>query len=268
MKLGFVGLGQIGRPMAERLEAPVVFDVRDDATQGFSDVAASAREVAERADVVSVMVVDDTQVREVVGEMLPAATPGTVIAIHSTISPKTAEDLAARSGGACVVDAPVSGGPMGAGQGSLAVMVGGPLDAFEQCREAFSPWASLVVHAGKVGDGTRMKLARNLITMASFTAAAEAQRLAEAAGLDLVELGNVVRHSDKVTGGPGAIMFRNTASPAQPGDPWLDVLVHTRELGEKDLSLVIDLGRELGVDLPVAELALQQLAAGLGVPHD
>ena len=268
MKLGFVGLGQIGRPMAERLDAPVVYDVRDDATQGFADVAASAREVAERADVVSVMVLDDAQVCDVVGEMLPAATPGTVIAIHSTISPKTAESLAASGNGVHVVDAPVSGGAMGASSGSLAVMIGGSREAFERCREAFAPLASLIVHAGDVGAGTRMKIARNLITFASFAAAAEAQRLVEAAGLDVVALGDVVRYSDKVTGGPGAIMFRDTTRPATPDDPWFEVLAHTRDLGEKDLSLALDLGRELGVDLPLTELAARRLASGLGVPHE
>lgn len=268
MTIGFVGLGQIGRPMAERLHDPVVYDVRPEATEGFVDVASSAADVARRCDVVSVMVRDDEQVREVVGEMLPVARPGTVIAIHSTVSPSTAEGLAASGNRASIVDAPVSGGAVGASGGSLAVMIGGSQEAFERCREAFAPWASVVVHAGAVGAGTRMKIARTLITFASFAAVGEAQRLAEAAGLDVIALGDVVRYSDKVTGGPGAIMFRDTTSPARPDDPWFEVLVHTRELGEKDLSLAVDLGRELGIDLPLASLALERLAAGLGVPHE
>ena len=121
---------------------------------------------------------------------------------------------------------------MGAAEGALVVMAGGWTEAVDRCRERFA-WASRVVHAGPVGAGTRMKLAKNLITYASFAAVGEAQRLAEAAGLDLIELGNVVRQSDKVTGGPGAVMFRDTAAPAPADDPWHEILVaHARSRRE------------------------------------
>jgi 3-hydroxyisobutyrate dehydrogenase-like beta-hydroxyacid dehydrogenase len=223
--------------------------------------------VGERCDLVSIVVFDDAQVRDVVGELLTTAQAGAIIAIHSTVAPGTAEELAASSGEAEVVDAPVTGGPMGAAEGALVVMAGGSDDAVARCSDAFA-WASRVVHAGPVGAGTRMKLAKNLITYASFAAAGEAQRLAAAAGLDLVELGNVVRHSDKITGGPGAIMFRDTAERAARDDPWYEVLVHTRDLAEKDLRFALDLGRELGVDLPMTELSLEHVADHLGVPHD
>ncbi|MEX0874015.1 MAG: NAD(P)-dependent oxidoreductase [Actinomycetota bacterium] len=264
-RVGFVGLGQIGRPMAERLDAPVVYDLLAQATDGFADVAASAGEVAQRADVISVMVRDDAQVRDVVREMLPVARRGTVIAIHSTISPGTAEDLAGRSGDVHVVDAPVSGGFIGASEGTLAVMVGGSVDAVDRCREPFGHWATLFVHVGGVGAGTKAKLARNLMHFVAFTAAGEAQRLAEAASIDLSALAKVVRHSDKVTGGPGAIMFRDSTKPVVPDDPWFDVLNHTAELGEKDLRLALELGEELGVDLPFGSLALEYFASSLGV---
>lgn len=124
-----------------------------------------------------------------------------------------------------------------------------------------------MIHAGEPGAGTRMKLARNMLTFVSYAAAAEAQRLAEACGLDLVALGKVVRHSDSFTGGAGAIMFRNTTAPMEPADPLRPLLEHTRGLGEKDLSLALALGEVVSVDLPLAQLALQRLAAGLGVPH-
>jgi 3-hydroxyisobutyrate dehydrogenase-like beta-hydroxyacid dehydrogenase len=265
---GFVGLGQIGRPMASRLADPVVFDVRSDATEGFLNVAGSLREVAERADVISVMVLNDAQVHDVVGQMLPVARPGTVIAIHSTISPGTAEGLAARAAEVHIVDAPVAGGAIGASRGTLAVMVGGDRDAFERCRKVFSSWASVVLHFGPVGAGTRAKLAANLLAFSAMNAAFEAQRLAEAAGIDLVELGKVVRHGDSVTGGVGAIMFRDRTGPLAADDPMRDILVHTRDLGEKDLGLALELGAQLGVELPIARLARANLAAGLGVPHD
>jgi 3-hydroxyisobutyrate dehydrogenase-like beta-hydroxyacid dehydrogenase len=156
---------------------------------------------------------------------------------------------------------------MGAAEGSLVVMAGGRTDAIDLCRQRFT-WASRVVRAGDVGAGTRMKLARNLITYAAFVAVGEAQRLAEAAGLDLVDLGNVVRQSDKVTGGPGAVMFRDTARPAGPEDPWHEILSHTRDLAEKDLAFALELGRRLGVDMPLTELAKRRIAEMLGVPHD
>lgn len=266
MTTGFIGLGRMGAAMAKHLVQPLVFDVRVEATEAFENVASSVADVGERCDVISIVVFDDTQVREVIGELLTTAAAGTVIAIHSTIAPGTAPDLAANSGEVEIVDAPVTGGPMGAADAALVVMAGGSADAVALCRERFS-WASRVVHAGPVGAGTRMKLAKNLISYASFVAAGEAMRLAEAAGLDLIELGNVVRQADKVTGGPGAIMFRDTAAAAATDDPWYDVLTHTRDLAEKDLTFALDLAGELGVDLPIAELALQRFGEDLGVPR-
>ena len=128
-------------------------------------------------------------------------------------------------------------------------------------------WASLIVHAGGPGAGTRMKLARNMLHFISFTAACEASKLAEAAGINLQELGKVVRHSDKQSGGAGAIMYRDDTKPLSPDHFLYQPFLHTRGLGEKDLSLAIALGDQLDVDLPLAQTALENLAAGLGVPH-
>ena len=154
---------------------------------------------------------------------------------------------------------------MGAHEGSLAVMVGGTGEAVERCREPFSKWATLVVHLGPVGAGTRAKLARNLITFVSYAAATEAQRLAEAAGVDLRRLAEVVRHSDAVTGGPGAIMFRDTTAPLARDDGLYEIVEHTCGLGEKDLALALELGRQGGLDLPLTEVALERLRPGLGL---
>jgi len=165
-----------------------------------------------------------------------------------------------------VVDAPVSGGAMGAADGTLAIMVGGTDEAFAAARPALEAMGSLVTHAGPIGAGTKFKLARNLMHFVSFTAATEAQRLAEAAGLDLVELGKVVRHTDAITGGPGAIMHRSTTAPIAPDDFWHGVFGHVLALGEKDLSFAIRLADELDVDVPLARLALDRLGPGLGLP--
>lgn len=275
--VGFIGLGQIGAPMATRLvDWPgglVVFDVRPDAMAPLLDAGATAATdvaaLGAACDVVSVMVLNDEQVREVVAELLTAARPGAVIAVHSTIRPETAEELAvtAAERGVHLLDVPVSGGFMGAHAGTLAAMVGGDRTAYERARDVFACWASVVVHMGPAGAGTRTKLARNLMHFVAYTGAAEAQRLAEAAGLDLRKLARVVRHSDSVTGGPGAIMLRDTTAPLQPGDEWFDILSHTRDLGEKDLALALELADQLGVDLPLGRQALQDFATGLGVPH-
>jgi 3-hydroxyisobutyrate dehydrogenase len=206
------------------------------------------------------MVRDDDQVRVVAADV----PPGTVLVIHSTVAPATPAELAAT--GLRVLDAPVSGGPMGAADGSLAIMVGGAEDDVATARAALEAMGGRVVHAGPVGAGTRMKLARNLIHFVAFTAVAEAQRLAEAAGLDLIALGEVVRHTDTVTGGPGAIMHRATTEPIAPDDFWYDVFGHVRALGEKDLGFAIALAHELGVDVPLAELAIERLGPGLGLP--
>nr|WP_279536296.1 NAD-binding protein [Nocardioides ochotonae] len=124
---------------------------------------------------------------------------------------------------------------------------------------------SKVVHAGPVGAGTRFKLARNLMHFVAFTAATEAQRLAEAAGLSLKDLGEVVRHTDAVTGGPGAIMHRETTARLEPDDFWHGVMSHVVALGEKDLGFALDLADELGVDVPLARRARADLAKGLGL---
>jgi 3-hydroxyisobutyrate dehydrogenase-like beta-hydroxyacid dehydrogenase len=279
LKLGFIGLGNMGAPMAMRLvDWPgglIVYDVREHAMAPFAEagatLAGSVAEVA-AADLISVTVLDDEQVREVIaGEdgLARHAGVGTVIAIHSTIADTTAAELAREFSprGIHVIDAPVSGGRPAADTGELATMVGAPREVYERIKPALKQWASLVIHAGEPGAGTRMKLARNMLSFTSFASACEAMRLAEAAGLDLQALGRVVRHSDAITGGPGAIMVRDSMAELEPGH-WLhDTFTHTRSLGEKDLSLALALGESIGVDLPLAQIARRNLAAGLGVPH-
>ena len=276
-KLGYIGLGNQGAPMAKRLvDWPgglIVFDVRAKAMTPFVEAgataAASVAEVA-AADVISVTVLNDEQVRAVVAELAAHANPGTVIALHSTIRPETAAELAdqLRPNGIHIVDAPVSGGAGAADKGELAVMVGADDQAYESIKPVFKKWASMVVRAGEPGAGTRMKLARNMLTFVGFAAANEAMRLAEAAGLDLQKLGRVVRHSDAQSGGPGAIMVREDMNVLAPDSFLYNMFMHTRGLGEKDLGLALELGESVGVDLPLAEVAIRDLAAGLGVPHE
>src|SRR3954453_16886313 len=236
-KLGYIGLGNMGAPMAKRLVdwpgGVTVFDVRTEAMTPLAEAGATlADSVADvaTADVISVTVLEDEQVRDVVGELATNAKPGTVIAIHSTISPDTAVELAEgwEPQGIHIVDGPVTGGGGAAKRGELAVMVGATDEAYALVQEPFSQWASLIVHAGQPGAGTRMKLARNMLHFISFTAACEASKLAEAAGVNLQDLGNVVRHSDKLTGGAGAIMFRDDMKPLDPGHFLYQPFLHPR----------------------------------------
>jgi 3-hydroxyisobutyrate dehydrogenase-like beta-hydroxyacid dehydrogenase len=273
--VGFIGLGNIGAPMAKRLLAWPgglwVYDVVPDAVAELvalgAHAADSVADLAGKVDLLCVMVRDDDQVREVLGEVLGVASEGLTVAVHSTIAADTPGQLESIAGrhGVHLVDAPVSGGPMGAAEGTLAIMVGGSADGYAACEGPFALMASKVVYAGEIGAGTRMKLARNMLHFIAFTAATEAQQLAEAAGLDLVELGHVVRHTDAITGGPGAIMHRDTTAPLEPDDFWYGVFDHVRALGEKDLSFAIALAESLQVDVPLARQALDQLGTGLGL---
>ncbi|MFB9312992.1 NAD(P)-dependent oxidoreductase [Nocardioides plantarum] len=273
--VGFIGLGNIGRPMALRLAASdldlVVYDVAaapvEELVAAGARAAASVAELAADVDVICVMVRDDDQVRDVLGEVLGVSGDRQTVVIHSTVATDTPGQLAdvAASHGVKVVDAPVSGGPMGAAEGTLAIMVGGSDEAYAAARPALEVMGSKVVHAGPIGSGTKMKLARNLLHFVAFTAVTEAQRLAEAAGLSLKDLGDVVRHTDAITGGPGAIMYRETTAPIAQDDFWHGVFTHVADLGEKDLRFATALADELGVDVPLADLALTRLRPGLGL---
>ena len=276
LKLGYIGLGNMGAPMATKMaEWPggvTVYDIRTEAMTPLAEKGASlADRVADVAvaDIIHITVLNDAQVREVVGELAANTKPGTVIAIHSTISDTTAVELAGelKPQGLHIVDAPVSGGAAAAAKGELATMVGAEREVYERIKPAFKHWASLVIHAGEPGAGTRMKLARNMLTFTSYAAACEAMKLADAAGLDLQALGRVVRHTDALTGGPGAIMVRENMKDLEPDNFLYQPFLHTRGLGEKDLSLALALGEAVSVDLPLAREAYERLAAGLGVPH-
>jgi 3-hydroxyisobutyrate dehydrogenase len=274
-RVGFVGLGNIGRPMATRLLAwpggLTVFDINSDPVaeleRAGARAGASVAGLAAECGVICVMVNTDDQVRDVMGQVLGAARPGTAIVVHSTVSPDLPprlEDLAGRHD-LLLVDAPVSGGAIGADGGTLAIMVGGTDAAYDAVRGPLGLMGTEVVHCGPIGNGTAAKLARNLLHFVAFTATGEALRLAEAAGVDLVALGRVVRHTDAITGGPGAIMHRDTTAPLAADDGWTSVFEHVRAIGQKDLAHAVELADRLGVEVPMAQYAEEHLAEALGL---
>jgi 3-hydroxyisobutyrate dehydrogenase len=231
-------------------------------------VASSVAHLAELCDLVCVMVRDDRELRTVVAELLPEARPGATVLVHSTVRPDTVVDLAAQAAAVDVhlLDAVAAGGPSAAEQGRLALLVGGPVDRLEAVRPVLERMGDLVLHLGEVGSGTRANLARTLLQYVAITAAGEAARLAEAAGINPAVLGHVVRHSDAVGGGPGTVLWRETTAPMGEDDPWLAVYGRVRSRGEKDLHLAVELAGQLGVDTPLADHALRALGPALGFP--
>jgi 3-hydroxyisobutyrate dehydrogenase-like beta-hydroxyacid dehydrogenase len=267
-KAGVIGLGDIGRGLADNLARSgvslSVCDVRPEATAPYADrayIADSPADLAGRSDVVLVAVINDDQVRSVLrGDrgVFAGASPGTTVVVVSTISTSTVRELHAEgsSHGVTIVDCGVSGGPSAAAGGELVCMVGGTVDDVERVRPVLNVISCLVLHMGPHGAGLSAKLARNLVQYGSWLAAQEAQELAEAAGVDLLKLGEAIRESDKRIGGPTRLMFRPTAEVYPPDTDvgLLDLLRAGNRLAHKDVAAALALGDELDVPLPLAAL--------------
>jgi 3-hydroxyisobutyrate dehydrogenase len=267
-RAGVIGLGDIGGGLASSLIAAgiavSVCDLREEATAPFQEgghVAATPAALAARSDVVLVAVFNDAQVRAVLrgpDGVLAGAAPGTAVVIVSTIPSATVLELRAEAAphGVSVVDCGVSGGPDAAAGGELVCMIGGSAEEVDQVRPVLDAISCLVLHMGPPGAGLAAKLARNLITYGSWLAAFEAQELAEAAGIDLVKLGEATRESDKRIGGASRLMFRTTAAPwpADTHEALLGAMRAGWEVAHKDLTTILALGADLGVALPLAEL--------------
>src|SRR6202012_916862 len=196
MHVGFIGLGSQGGPMAGRIIKagfPTSLWARRPATlQPFTGTAAkfagSPAELAAASDLVCLCVVGDTDVEEITSGddgVLAGLTPGGVIAVHSTVHPKSCHDLAKRAAaqGVSVIDAPASGGAPAVAEGRLLVMVGGDSDVVERCRPVFESYADPIVHLGELGSGQTTKLLNNLLFTANLGTAASTLALGEALGV-------------------------------------------------------------------------------------
>jgi 3-hydroxyisobutyrate dehydrogenase len=200
-KVGFIGLGNMGLPMAENLiklgHTVRGFDVDGDASArlaaGGGTKAESIAEACNDAEVVITMLPAGEQVRDVyLGEdgVLAMAAPGTLLIDSSTIDVETARDVAqeAQARGLAMIDAPVSGGVAGAQAATLTFMAGGTDDAFERARPLLEAMGNTIVHAGGPGNGQAAKICNNMILGASMIVVAEAFLLAEKLGLDAQKL--------------------------------------------------------------------------------
>jgi 3-hydroxyisobutyrate dehydrogenase len=281
-RVGVIGLGDMGGGLAAsliRAGLPVsVHDVRAEATAPYREgahVAATSAELAARSDVVLVVVFDDAQVRAVLqgpDGVFAGAAPGTTAVIVSTIPTDTVREMraAGAAGGITVVDCGVSGGPDASAAGELVCMIGGSEEEVDRLRPVLDAVSCLVLHMGPPGAGLAAKLARNLITYGSWLAAFEAQELAEAAGIDLLKLGEAARESDKRIGGATRLMFRTTAAPWPAGsdEGLLELMRAGAEVTHKDLTTILELGAELGVELPLATLAERRCGRVYGFEGD
>ena len=272
-RIGFVGLGIMGKPMARNLAKAgyslVVHNRSADdvealvAEGGAYEAAASPREVAERAKTVITMLPDSPEVREVVfGErgLLPAMGEGSLLVDMSTIAPATAvevgEALAAR--GASALDAPVSGGDKGAIAGTLSIMVGGDAADVARAMPLFEAMGKTIVHVGGPGAGQIVKACNQVAVAVNFAGVSEALMLGAKAGVDPAKIAQVLG------GGLAASRVLEMRGPTmiagnfQPG--------FRVDLHRKDLGIALATGRATGVPLPVTALVgqLYESVADLG----
>ena len=260
MRIGFIGLGFQGKPLARNLVGAgyplTLFDVRSEPVAELCELGASAAaspaEVAAASDLVIICVVDDAQVMAVLAGtsgILTAARPGMIVAIHSTILPETMR-LAARlaeAKGVALVDAPVSGSAKGAEEKTMSYMVGGSAAAVEACLPVFRVSGPSVTLTGDVGSATVAKIAHQLVCCVNMMAVAEGLRLGTAAG---------------VSRGVLLEVFHAGFAQSRAADLWPELDLHPRAtpIFDKDLRAVLNLGEDLGVSVPAAALCKRVLA--------
>ena len=274
MRAGFVGLGNIGKPMASHL-APAgfettVFDIDPAPVAELvacgARAAASPRELAAAADVIGICVPQDEHVRSVVcgsDGLLAGAAPGTLIAVHSTVQPRTVLELAALAAqrGVTLIDACVTGGDQRAAAASLTYLVGGDGEAFEKVRPFLEPSSERIVRAGALGDGARLKLAINVLTYIQWAAAYEAFSLARASGLDPAVFEEAGRANGQLTElQQRFLVSHKLPDEAAASDGFQSYVTGHMHTAEKDLAWALQLARESDLALPVTALVSQLMA--------
>jgi 2-hydroxy-3-oxopropionate reductase len=266
MKIGFIGLGIMGKPMSLNLIKAgyklVVLDQNPEAVAealaAGAEGAATPREVAERTDIVITMLPNSPQVKQVVlGEagVIEAARAGLTVIDMSSIAPLVSREVAAKlaAKGAAMLDAPVSGGQPKAIDGTLSVMVGGPQEVFDRCYDLMKAMAGSVVRTGDIGAGNVTKLANQVIVALNIAAMAEALVLATKAGVEPELVYKAIR------GGLAGSTVLDAKAPLvmdRKFAPGFRINLHI-----KDLANVLDTSHELGVALPLTAAVMEMMQA-------
>src|SRR5579875_213647 len=258
-KIGSIGLGIMGKPMAANLLRAgfplTVFNRTREKCASLVSLGAvtaeSPQQVAQKSNTVITMLADTAAVEEVLlGEngIVSGIRPGTVVIDMSTISPSATVDFARRLevAGADMLDAPVSGGEKGATEGTLGIMVGGRRELFEKTLPIFQVMGKTITYTGAVGNGQKTKLVNQLVGATNLLAAVEGLRLARTAGLDPETTLRAVS-----SGAASSWMLANLGPRILKGDfaPGFSI-----RLQFKDLKLLEDWISELGGDFPAASL--------------
>jgi 2-hydroxy-3-oxopropionate reductase len=260
-RIGFIGLGVMGKPMARNLIAAGYDVTAYSRTRASIDEVEGAtpadgpREVAAQSDLVVTMLPDSPQVEEVVTELLPGASEGSLLVDMSTISPVVTRELAERAAqrGVGYVDAPVSGGDVGAREATLSIMAGGSDEDFERAKPIFEALGKTITHVGPVGAGQVVKACNQVVVALTIEAVSEALVLGSKAG---VEPGTIIR---VLSGGLAAnrvMEMRGRNFLEHDFDPGFRIDLH-----HKDINIALATAREYGVAVPATAAVGEMLQA-------
>jgi len=253
-KVGFIGLGIMGKPMSlhllkggHQLFAYSLPDVPAEVTEAGAAACASSTEVAQKADIIIVMVPDTPDVEKVLfgdGGVAKGLSKGKIVVDMSSISPMATKDFAKRINelGCEYLDAPVSGGEVGAKNATLTIMVGGPQGAFDKVKPLFDLMGKNITLVGGNGDGQTCKVANQIIVALNIEAVGEALLFASKAGADPAKVRQALMGgfaSSKILEIHGERMIKRTFDPG-----------FRIELHQKDLNLALSSARQLGLSLP------------------
>ncbi len=252
--VGFIGLGIMGRPMAINLLRAgfpvVVYNRTEDKTEALvkegAEKAASPAEVARYCPVVVTIVSDTPDVQEVIlgnNGVIEGVEAGSIVIDMSTISPRATREIGLLLGkkGASMLDAPVSGGDIGAQQGTLSIMVGGDAGIFARCRHILSAMGKSIVHVGPSGMGQTVKLMNQILVAGHLNALAEALLFAQKSGADLEKAISAVEG-----GAAGSWALSNLGPKIIKRDFEPGFMV---DLIQKDLNLVMEAAKEMKLPL-------------------
>jgi 3-hydroxyisobutyrate dehydrogenase-like beta-hydroxyacid dehydrogenase len=271
VNVGFIGLGKMGGPMARNLinagHSLVVNDMNEAATAAHRELgatwAATPRELASNSEVIFTSLPGPAEVDAVAlgsDGLIEGIKPGAIYVDLSTGSPTAIRQVAERieAAGAHVVDAPVSGGVQGADKGTLAVMVGGAPEIVERVRPLLDVLGASVLHVGGVGSGTVAKLVHNAISMTTRIVIQEGMALAVKAGVDPNVMLDVLRDASF---GKQLVLTDHIPDLVLKGD--FDHPRFSLGLSHKDVSLALELAREMDVPMAMADMAIEEIQRGI-----